>query len=47
MGRFITTCVLAASAVVVTLANHPATFVMRNGDKVNGDLTTKVEPLTR
>jgi len=41
MRRFITTCVLAASAAVVTLANHPATFVMRNGDKVSGDLSYK------
>jgi len=41
MRRFITTCVLAASAAVVALANHPATFVMRNGDKVSGDLSYK------
>jgi len=41
MRRFITTCVLAASAAVVMLANHPATFVMRNGDRVNGDLSYK------
>ena len=41
MRRFITTCVLAASAAVVALANHPATFVLRNGDRVNGDLSYK------
>ena len=41
MRRFITTCVLAASAAVVVLANHPATFVLRNGDRVNGDLSYK------
>ena len=41
MGRFITTCVLAASAAVVVWANHPATFVLRNGDRVNGDLSYK------
>ena len=41
MRRFITTCVLAASAAVVALANHPATFVLRNGDKVSGELSYK------
>ena len=41
MRRFITTCVLAASAAVVVRANHPATFVLRNGDRVNGDLSYK------
>jgi len=41
MRRLITTCVLAASAAVVVLANHPATFVMRNGDRVNGALSYK------
>jgi hypothetical protein len=41
MGRFIATCVLAASAAVVALANHPATFVLRNGERVNGDLSYK------
>ncbi len=35
------TCVLAASATVVVLGNHPATFVLRNGDRVNGELTYK------
>ena len=34
-------CVLAASATVVVLGNHPATFVLRNGDRVNGELTYK------
>ena len=41
MGRFITTCVLAASAAVVVLANHPATFILRNGDRLNGGLSYK------
>ena len=41
MRRFITTCMLAASAAVVVLANHPATFVMRNGERLNGDLSYK------
>jgi len=41
MRKFITTCALAASAAVVVLANHPATFVLRNGDRVNGDLSYK------
>src|SRR5215210_1815273 len=41
MRKFITTCVLAASAAAVTLANHPATFILRNGDKVNGELSYK------
>ncbi len=35
------TCVLAATATVVVLGNHPATFVLRNGDRVNGELTYK------
>ena len=41
MRRIITTCVLVGSAVVVALANHPATFVLRSGEKVNGDLSYK------
>jgi len=41
MRRFITTCVLAASAAVVVLANHPATFILRTGERVNGDLSYK------
>jgi hypothetical protein len=41
MRRLITTCVLAASAAVVVLANHPATFVLRNGNRVNGNLSYK------
>jgi hypothetical protein len=41
MRRIISTCVLVASTVVVALANHPATFVLRNGEKVNGDLSYK------
>jgi hypothetical protein len=32
---------LAASAAVVVLANHPATFVLRNGERVNGNLSYK------
>ena len=36
-----TTFVLAASAAVVVLANHSATFVLRNGDRVNGGLSYK------
>lgn len=41
MRRFITTCMLAASAAVVVLADHPATFVLRNGERVNGNLSYK------
>jgi len=41
MRRFIATCVLAASAAVVVLANHPATFVLRSGQRVNGELGYK------
>jgi hypothetical protein len=41
MRRFITTCVLAASAAVVALANQPATFVLRGGERVSGDLSYK------
>jgi hypothetical protein len=41
MRKFLTTCALAASAAVVVLANHPATFVLRNGNRVNGGLSYK------
>ena len=33
--------VLAASLGVVAMANHPATFVLRNGDRVSGELSYK------
>jgi len=33
--------VLAASIGVVAMANHPATFVLRNGERVSGELSYK------
>src|SRR5258707_3617026 len=39
--RFITSCVVVACLGVVALANHPATFVLRNGDRVSGELSYK------
>ena len=33
--------VLAASLGVVAMANHPATFVLRNGERVSGELSYK------
>src|SRR4051794_26411112 len=41
MRRIITTFALAASTAVIVLANHPATFVMSNGERVSGDLSYK------
>jgi hypothetical protein len=39
--RLITSCGLVACLGVVALANHPATFVLRNGDRVSGELSYK------
>jgi hypothetical protein len=39
--RLITSCGLVACLAVVALANHPATFVLRNGDRVSGELSYK------
>ena len=39
--RLITACGLVACLGVVALANHPATFVLRNGDRVSGELSYK------
>jgi len=41
MRKFIITCVLAASAAVGLLADHPATFVMGNGERISGNLSYK------
>ena len=39
--RLLASCVLIACATVVAFAGHPATFVLRNGDRVSGELTYK------
>jgi hypothetical protein len=39
--RLLASCVLIAGLGVVALANHPATFVLRNGDRVSGELSYK------
>jgi len=39
--RLITSCAVVACLGVVALANHPATFVLRNGDRVSGELSYK------
>jgi len=39
--RLITACGWVACLGVVALANHPATFVLRNGDRVSGELSYK------
>jgi hypothetical protein len=39
--RFITSCGVLACLGIVALANHPATFVLRNGDRVSGELSYK------
>jgi hypothetical protein len=41
MRRLITSCAVVACLGVVALANHPATFVLRNGDRVSGELSYK------
>jgi len=41
MRRMLMSCVLAATTAVAVFAAHPATFVLRNGDRVNGELTYK------
>src|SRR5436190_21548468 len=41
MRRLLMTFVLTASAAVALLANHPATFVMRSGERISGDLSYK------
>jgi len=41
LRRLITSCGLVACLGVVALANHPATFVLRNGDRVSGELSYK------
>jgi hypothetical protein len=35
------TFAFTASAAAALLANHPATFVMRSGERINGDLSYK------
>ena len=39
--RLITSCAVVACLGAVALANHPATFVLRNGDRVSGELSYK------
>ncbi len=39
--RLLASCILMACLGVVALANHPATFVLRNGDRVSGELSYK------
>lgn len=39
--RLLASCVLTACVGVVALANHQATFVLRNGNRVNGELSYK------
>jgi len=41
MRRLLMSCVLATTAAVAVFAAHPATFVLRNGNRVNGELTYK------
>jgi len=39
--RLIASCMLTACAAGVAFAAHPATFILRNGDRVSGELTYK------
>src|SRR5262245_23452100 len=39
--RVLASSVLAACFGAIVLANHPATFVLRNGDRVSGELSYK------
>jgi hypothetical protein len=39
--RFLAFSLVTASLGAVALANHPATFVLRNGDRVSGELSYK------
>jgi PA-IL-like protein len=39
--RMLAACVVTACLGMVALANHPATFVLRNGDRVSGELSYK------
>ena len=39
--RLIASCVLTLGLGVVALANHPATFVLRDGNRVSGELSYK------
>lgn len=41
MRRLLISSILVASAVTVVVGAHQATFVLRNGDKVSGELTYK------
>jgi hypothetical protein len=41
MRRMLTSCVLTACFAVVAWANHPATFVLRSGERVSGELSYK------
>src|SRR4029077_1563791 len=41
MRRLLMTFVLAASTAIAVQANHQATFVLRNGQRVSGDLSYK------
>jgi len=41
MRRVLLGSVLAASLGVVAMANHPATFVLRSGERVSGELSYK------
>ena len=41
MRRLLIACVLTAGAAVALQANHPATFVMRSGVRISGDLSYK------
>jgi PA-IL-like protein len=39
--RLLVSCVVTACLGAVALANHPATFLLRNGDRVSGELSYK------
>jgi hypothetical protein len=41
INRLLTACALLVCVSVVALAGYPATFVLRNGDRVSGELTYK------
>lgn len=41
MRRMIASCVLTVGLCAVVLANHPATFVLRSGERVSGELSYK------
>jgi len=41
MRRLVQVCVFTIGTAVTLVANHPATFVMQNGERISGDLSYK------